>query len=74
VSQAVGSMIVCSMTVVIHSASYFALTAALMSRMTSLTYILLVSFVCNLVLIVSLNRDGQDDITFIGCQSMSGDV
>jgi len=40
-----------------------------MPRMTSLTYIVLVSFVCNLVLIVSLNSDEKDDITFIGHQS-----
>ena len=42
--------------------------------MTSLNYILLVSFVCNLVLIVSLNSEVQDDITFIGRQLMRFDV
>jgi len=45
-----------------------------MTRMTSLTYILLVSFVCILVLIVWVNSGGQDDITFIGRQSLSFDV
>ena len=57
-----------------NPASYCASTAASMTRMTSLTYIVLLSFVCNLVLIVSLNSDGQDDITFIGCQATRFDV
>jgi len=61
---------VCSVTVVIHSASHCALTAASMTRMTSLTYILLVSVVCNLVSIVEVNHNGRDDITLIGCQLM----
>jgi len=42
-----------------------------MTRMTSLTGILLVSIVCNLVLIVKLNRNGQDDIMLIGRQFMT---
>jgi len=45
-----------------------------MTHMTSPTYILFVSFVCNLVLIVSLNSDGQDNIMFIGRQSTRLDV
>ena len=45
-----------------------------MNCMTSLTYILLVSFVCNLVSIVSLNCDGQDGITSIGHQPTRFDV
>ena len=36
--------------------------------MTSLAYIFLASFICNLDLIVSLTSEGQDDITSIGCQ------
>ena len=68
-SDAVGMMIICGMMVIIHSALYCALTAASMTRMTSLTYILLVCFICNFVLTVSLNGDGQDDIMFIGRQS-----
>ena len=69
-SYAVGCMFVCSVTVVTHSASHCVLTAASMTRMTSLTYIVLVSFVCNLVSIVEVNHNGQDDITLIGCQLM----
>jgi len=45
-----------------------------MTHMTSLSYILLVSFIGNLVLILSLKSDGQDDITFIGRQSTRLDV
>jgi len=41
-----------------------------MTRMTSLTYFLLVRFVCNLVFIVKLNRNGQVDITLNGRQLM----
>jgi len=63
-------MIVCSMTVVIHSALRCALTAASVTGMTLLTYILLVNFLCSLVLIISLKSNGQDDIRFIGRQSM----
>jgi len=37
-----------------------------MTQMTLLTYILLVSFICNLVWIVSLDSDGQENIMFIG--------
>jgi len=68
-SCAVGSMIVCSMTVVIHSAPYCALTTASMTRLTSLTDILFVSFVCNLVWIVLPDSDGQDNITFLAYPS-----
>jgi len=56
------------MTVVIDSASHCALTAASMTRTTSLTYIVVVSFGCNLVSIVKHNCYGQDDITVIGRQ------
>jgi len=38
------------------------------------TSIFSVSFICNLVLIVSLNSDGKDDIMFTGRQSMRFDV
>ena len=67
-------MIVCSITVVIHSASQLALIAASMTHMTSLTDTLLVSLVCNVDLIVSLDYGGQEDITFIGRQSTRFDV
>jgi len=62
------------MTVVIHSTLHCALTAASMTCMTSLTNMLLVSFVCNLVLIISLNINGQDDITVNGYQSMRFEI
>jgi len=68
-SYAVGSMVVCSMMAFIHSPSYYVLTTASTPRMTSVIDSLLVSFGCNLVLIVSLNSDRQDDSTFIGRQS-----
>jgi len=62
------------MTVVIQSASHRAWTAACMTRMTSLTYILLVSFISNLVLIIRLTSNRQDDITFVGHQSLRFEV
>jgi len=73
-SYAVGCMTVCTMTVFIHSASHCILTGASMTHMTSLTDILLVSFISNLVLTFWLTSNGQDDITFIGCQSMRVEV
>jgi len=63
-------MIICTMTVVTHAASHRALPAASMTRKTSLTYISLVSFISDLVLIVWLISAGQDDIMFIGRQSL----
>ena len=61
-------MIVCCMTVVIDPASHCTLTAESMTTCTSLTYSLLVSFVCNLDIIVLLTGDGQDAIRFVGRQ------
>jgi len=71
---AVPCMIICTMTIVIQLASHWVLTSASMTRMTSLTYILLVSFISNLVFIVWLTSNGQDNIRFIGCQSMRFEV
>lgn len=48
-SYAVGYITECSMTVVIHPGSLGTLTALSMTRMISLTQILVVTFVCNLV-------------------------
>jgi len=53
---------------VIHSALHCVLPAASMTRMTLLTYISLVSVVCNLVSIIKLSHKGQDDITLIDRQ------
>ena len=57
------------MTAVIHLGLYCALTAFSLTRMTSLTSILLVNFVPNLGFAFSLNRNRQDDIKFVGCLS-----
>ena len=58
------------MTVVIHPGLYCAFTAQDMTCMTSLTKMLLLSFVSNLFLVFRLNSNWQDDIMFIGRQSM----
>jgi len=60
--------------VVIDSALHCALTAASMTRMTSLTYILLVSFLSNVGLIAYLDSNWQDGIAFIGRHSMRFEV
>jgi len=57
------------MTVVIHTDSHYALTTPSMTCLTSLTQILLVKFVSNLVFAVLLNRNRQDDIKLIDSQS-----
>jgi len=63
---AVGCMDYSSMMVIIHSGSGCALNATSMTRMTSLTYILIVDFVLHLGFDFSLNRNRQDDIMLIG--------
>jgi len=55
----------CSMTVVIQTDSYCALTALSMTRMTSLSDILLVYFVANITFAISLNNHWQREIEFI---------
>jgi len=57
------------MTVVIHTDSHYTLTAPSMTRITSVTQILLVNSVCDLVFVFSLNCNRQDDIKLIDCQS-----
>jgi len=66
-NSAVGGMDECSMAVVIQTDSYWALTAPSMTRMTSLTYILLVNFVTNLVFAFLLNSNWHKEIKYIGC-------
>jgi len=70
VSCGVGCSIECSMTVVIHPGSCCTLTAPSISHIRSLTWIVLWSFVCNFVFIAWLKGNRQDDIAFLGCQSM----
>jgi len=57
------------MTVVIHTDSYYALTAPSMTRMTSVTQILLVNSVSNLVVAFSLTCNRQYDIKLFDPQS-----
>jgi len=56
----------CSMTAAIHPGWDCALTARLMTRMTSLTYILLLNFVSNIGFAFSYNHNKQVDIKFAG--------
>jgi hypothetical protein len=65
-SYAVGHMVECTMTVIIQTDSYQALTAPSIIHMTSLTWILLVNFVTNLVCAFSLNRNHKGALEFIG--------
>jgi len=54
------------MMAVMHTGSYCALTAPSMTRMTSLTYKLLVNFVTYLVFTFALNSNRKDDNRLIG--------
>jgi len=65
-SYAVRGMDECSMAVVIQTGLYWAQTAPSMTRMTSLTEILLLNFVTNLGFAFSHNSDWQTNIEFIG--------
>jgi hypothetical protein len=65
-SYAVGHMDECSITVVIQTESYPALTALPITRMTSLSYIILVYFVSNFVGFFPLNRNRIGTMQFIG--------
>jgi len=68
-SYAVGCMDKCRMTVVIQPDSYSTLTAPSMTRMTSLTHILLVNLITNLGFGFSLNSNWHTDMEFIGCHT-----
>jgi len=68
-SYAVGCMDECSMLLVIHTDSHYALTTPSMTHITSLTLLLEVNFVSNLVFAFSLNHNRQDNIKLIDCQS-----
>jgi hypothetical protein len=58
------------MKVIINSAANRIMSSASMTCMTSLTDIFLVIFIRDLESIVGHTSNGQDDITFIGGQSM----
>jgi len=60
-------MVECGMTVIIQRGLYCELTAHSLSRMTLLTYILLVNLVTTLVFPFSLNGKREKDIQNIGC-------
>jgi hypothetical protein len=64
---AVGYMNWTSITAVIGLGSPFTLTAPPMTRMSSLTSILLVNFISSVGDAFSLNLTKQDDIQFVGC-------
>ena len=66
VSYAVGYMDGFSMTVVIQINSSYALTALSMTRMTSLTYVLLAYFVTNFAFALSLNSHMQKETELLG--------
>jgi len=70
-SYAVGYMDECGMTVVMQPDSSSLLTACSRTRMTSLTKILLVYFVTNIVFALWLSSHLQIEIECVGCLSVS---
>jgi len=70
-SYAVGYMDECGMTVVMQPDSSSLLTTCSKTRMTSLTKILLVYFVTNIVFALSLSSHLQIEIKCVGCLSVS---
>jgi hypothetical protein len=68
-SDVVGFVDECCMMVVIPTDSRCVLTTPSMTRMPSLTNILLVNFVFNIDCVLSLNCRRHDDIMVIDCQS-----